>query len=79
MLIDSDPSLTLINLDLFYQLPYHIRQGARYPLSNLQVHLADKSRGTREKNTFTTNHDRKPNQKTFGICGTEIMATMYYR
>ena len=49
MLIDSGASLTLINSNLFYQLPYYIRQGARYPPSNLQVHLADKSRVHVEK------------------------------
>ena len=49
VLINSGASLTLINSNLFYQLPYHIRQGARYPPSNLQVHLADKSRVHVEK------------------------------
>ncbi len=44
MLIDSGASLTLINSDLFYQLPYYIRQNARYPSSKFQIHLADKSR-----------------------------------
>jgi hypothetical protein len=43
MLIDSGASLTLINLELFHQLPHHIRQHAYYPSSNFQVHLADKS------------------------------------
>ena len=43
MLIDSGASLTLINLDFFYQLPYYIRQHIRYPTSNVQLHLADKS------------------------------------
>ena len=43
MLIDSGASLTLINSKLFQQLPYQVRQSARYPSSNLQVHLADKS------------------------------------
>jgi len=44
MLIDSGASLTLINSDLFYQLPYYMRQNARYPSSKFQIHLADKSR-----------------------------------
>ena len=43
MLIDSGASLTLINLDLFQQLPRYIRQTTQEPPSNLQVHLADKS------------------------------------
>jgi hypothetical protein len=43
MLIDTGASLTLINSDLFYQLPYYIRQRARCPSSNFQIHLADKS------------------------------------
>jgi hypothetical protein len=43
MLIDSGASLTLINSNLFYQLPYYIRQSARYPSSKFQIHLADKS------------------------------------
>jgi hypothetical protein len=43
MLIDSGASLTLINLDLFYRLPYYIRQNARYPSSKLLIQLADKS------------------------------------
>jgi hypothetical protein len=43
MLIDSGASLTLINSNLFHQLPYYIRQSAQYPLSKFQIHLADKS------------------------------------
>ena len=43
MLIDSGASLTLINSNLFYRLPYHIRQRAAYPTNNLQLLLADKS------------------------------------
>jgi hypothetical protein len=43
MLIDSGASLTLINSNLFHQLPYYIRQSARYRSSKFQIHLADKS------------------------------------
>ena len=43
MLIDTGASLTLINSDLFYQLPYYIRQRARCTPSNFLVQLADKS------------------------------------
>ena len=49
MLIDSGASLTLINSELFYRLPYYIRKDARFPPSNLQVRLADKSRVYVEK------------------------------
>ena len=43
MLIDSGASLTVINSNLFYQLPYYIRRHAQFPTGNLQLHLADKS------------------------------------
>ncbi|CAF1502254.1 unnamed protein product [Adineta steineri] len=43
ILIDSGASLTLINSNLFFQLPHSIRRYAQYPKVNLQLHLADKS------------------------------------
>ncbi|UJR24368.1 hypothetical protein I4U23_005745 [Adineta vaga] len=43
MLIGSGASLTLINSNLFFQLPYYTRRHAQYPEVNLQLRLADKS------------------------------------
>ena len=43
MLIDSGASITLINSNLFYQLPVYIRQKARNSLEKSHVQLADKS------------------------------------
>ena len=43
LLIDSGASLTLINLQLFFQLPRYYRRNARSPPSNLCLQLADRS------------------------------------
>ena len=43
MIIDSGASLTSINSNLFFQLPYYIRRHAVDPKVSLQLRLPDKS------------------------------------
>ena len=78
MLIDTGASLTLINSNLFYQVPDYIRQRARRPSSNFQIHLADKS-CLHVQNTVLlpitiATHTRK--HKVYVV--PQTMATMYY-